>query len=117
MHESTADAEPLGARESFQIGVGRVLVADPSEEVQPATPAAIVLLMGVFGDSFFPGQRCAIEAILEVYFSGSWTIFIWDGERDGCKEVSIETIWSSERWKSRDRESATTFFFPGRCWE
>ena len=97
MHESTTDAEPLGISEFLQIGVGRVFVADPSEEIQPATPAAIVLLMGAFGDSFFPGQRCAIEAILEIYFSGSLTIFIWDGERDECREVSIETIRPSER--------------------
>lgn len=64
---------------------------DSVEEFQPDTPAAIVLLMGLLGNSVFPGHFCARDATLEIYFCGSVTILSWCGERDSWRQVSIET--------------------------
>ena len=49
------------------------------DELHPDIPAASVLLMSLLGDSFSPGQRRAIAAIVEVYFCGSGTILNWEG--------------------------------------
>ena len=94
MYESTADPYFLGVLKSFQIGV---IEPYPVLESQPAIPTAIVLLVGIFGDALFPGHRCAIDAIHKVISGGGGTILIWEGDRDGWSEVSIETSCSSER--------------------
>ena len=91
MHESTADANFCLCFELVQIGV--VVVVDPLEESQPTIPSAISLLMSHFGDPFLPGHFCSSCAIQEVCFCGSSTILIFEVERDGCSEVSIEIIW------------------------
>ena len=66
-------------------------MVDSVEEFQPDTPAAIVLLMGLLGDSVFPGHFCARNATLEIYIYGSGTVLSWRGERDLWRQVSIET--------------------------
>ena len=90
IHESTTEAQLSCGKDCLQIGVRRVL--DLVEEFQPDTPAAIVLLMGLIGDSIFPGHFCARNTILEIYFCGSGMILSWCGERDLWRQVvSIET--------------------------
>ena len=91
MHEITAGTIFCLCFELVQIGV--VVVVDPVEESQTKIPAAILLLMSRFGDSFLCGHFCAICAIQEVCFYVSLIILICYIERDGCGEVSIEIIW------------------------
>ena len=94
MHESTADPYFFGIDELFQVGI---VEFDPVQETQPAIPAAIVLLVGAFGDTLFPGHLCAIDAIQEVISGGGGTNWICEGDRDEWREVSIEMSCSSER--------------------
>ena len=65
------------------------------EEVQTDNPAAIVLLMSHFGDSLVPGYFCTMLATHEIYFCGRGTISIWNGEKEGLRDVSIDMSWAS----------------------
>ena len=94
MHESTADPYFSDVVELFQIGI---VEPDAVLESQPAIPAAIVLLVGTSGDALCPGHLCAMDAIQEIISGGGATILICEGDRDGWREVSIETICLSER--------------------
>ena len=59
------------------------------EEAQPDIPAVSVLLMSALGDSIFPGHLCASDAIHEICFWGRSTNFIWLGDKEGWRDVSI----------------------------
>ena len=66
MHKCTAEAYFSNAVGFFHVGV--VLSADALLELQPAIPAASVLLVCSFGNALVPGHLCASDATQEVYF-------------------------------------------------
>ncbi len=66
---------------AFQIGAS--FVVDPGQELQPETPAASMLLMGLVGDALVPGHLFVSNAIQEICFGGSWISWKCEGGREG----------------------------------
>ena len=63
IHESTEEANFIDGAVAIHVGIGS---PDFLQEVQPATPREIVLLLCAFFNSRFLGLSCTSESIQEV---------------------------------------------------
>ena len=112
--KGTEEEDPFGGVKSIEVDV--VLEAELRAEAIPPFPSQRVLLVGTLCDSAVTFAFSRMEEILEITllgilqmqkFGGSWA-----GQAEWRKDVSS----SSDKWKSRDRESQTTLSVPGQCW-
>jgi hypothetical protein len=85
---------------------------DALEIQQPQFPVECLLLVGSESDSFGGGNCSSQEVTPETILGGSGEMAKVSGSCSGtCKERSAVSF-SSDRWKSRDKQSAMSFTMP-----
>jgi len=83
------------------------------EELDPVTEVATLLGSGLSGDASFCGIDSSVDAIQEESVGSSGTMCKVEG---ACGRESKNVVSCSVfRWKSLERESATSLFLPGIC--
>jgi len=96
---------------------GIMLEVDLLEKRLETDPSAILLRWCASRCCVASGSRCSISKRVETITGGSGEILklggIWLGIMEKRRKVSF---WSL-MWSSRDKESATSFSFPGNHWE
>ena len=83
------------------------------EEEQPMLEVATLLGCCLSGDPSFCGIDSSVDAIQEERAGFSWMIFKVEGACGRDKRNVVSEV--SSRWKSLDKESATSLCLPGMC--
>ena len=100
--------------------VGEEWVADAAAFDEGFVPpeCAKLLGLGLGCDPFPGGSDSSIDVAHEEIAGGSFVMCMLCGTCCcGAFVCKRERMAVSERWKSRDRQSAVTFCSPGMCWE